>query len=483
MPIDPNQPLALLVREKSADRLLALNDAAASLGLREGMVLADARAAVPDLVLHPVDPEADGEALMALAHWCGRYSPWVMVDGDDGILIDITGCAHLFGGEAAMIADLARHLVGFGLSNRIAIADRAAQAWAWCRFGEAGILNAQEAGERLRGLPVAGLRIPADLVGKLRRLGLERIGDLAAMPRASLLRRFDSCLALRLDQLFAEAEEPFVPLRPQTDFRARISWPEPIGRTDDIEAGIEKLANDLCASLEKARCGARRLRLTLLRLDGKALDITVGTSAPTFDPAHLCRLFRLELDGLDVGFGIELMLLEAHETAGIERRQHSLIADAADTRRAELDQLIDQLQNRLGRNAVCRLEPVQSHVPERAQRLAPIGEASRDDTAHWLAAMPRPLRILPHPRPLQAMAAVPDGPPIVLRQGRRRLRVMAASGPERILPEWWVEADQRRRARDYYDLVTEDGKRLWVFREGQFGSGDSPQWWLHGAFN
>ena len=478
-PVDPGRPAALLVHEKSADRLYALNDAARGLGLRAMMVLADARAAVPDLALYPADLAADAQALTALAHWCGRYSPWVMVDGDDGVLIDISGCAHLFGGEAGLIEDLRQHAQHFGLTCRIAVADRAAEAWAWCRFGTGGILAVSDKRTKLHALPVAALRLEEALLAKLRRLGLHRIGDVAGLPRASLLRRFDASLALRLDQMFASAEEPFIPLRDPKSFQARLSWPEPIGRTEDIAAAIGCLAKDLCRHLEQSGLGARRLRLKLCRIDGQALELKIGTSAPSHNANHLARLFQLELDALDVGFGIELMLLEALEVAAFERVQENLIQSQD---QAALNQLIDQLQNRLGKAAVVRLEPVQSHVPERAQHWLACDAVMPAQTS-WLARQPRPLRLFDQPRHIEAMAAVPDGPPVLLKQGSRRVRISHASGPERISSEWWLNQTGATDPRDYYAVVTAEGSRLWLFREGQFDAARPPRWWLQGAFD
>jgi protein ImuB len=239
----------------------------------------------------------------------------------------------------------------------------------------------------------------------------------------------------------------------------------------------------LCRELERAQAGVRRLALGLHRVDGKVRRLVVGTSRPVRDVPHLLRLLTLELDGIDVGLGIELMHLEALETAPLGPDQTALTARpelATGGTGAELARLLDQLRQRLGAARVVRLQPVDSHVPERAQRLVPAGAAL--EPRPWLAREPRPLRLLPHPVPVKAMALVPDGPPLWLQRRQERQRVVAAVGPERILPEWWRPESREERLRDYYRVTVADGRTFWVYREGGYGEPRPPAWWLQGSF-
>ena len=371
------------------------------------------------------------------------------------------------------MADLDRRLERLGLTRRLAVAGRLAAAWAWARFGAGGLLPAEA--EALQDLPAAALRLDADLLAALRRLGLRRVGQLAALPRSALLTRFGPTLPIRLDRLLGQGEEEFVPLQEPRAFSARIGWPEPIGRTEDIAAATLRLLATLCRELERRQLGVRRLALGLHRVDGKVARLTVGTGRPVREPAHLFRLLALELDGVDIGFGVEFMLLEALETAPLGAAQADL---ATDVDAAELDRLVDQLAQRLGAARVVRLQPVDSHLPERAQALAPAGAALHPRP--WLARQPRPLRLLPHPEPVEAMAGVPDGPPLWLRRRRERLRVTAAAGPERILPEWW--RGEPGRPRDYYRVATAAGGTFWVSREGMYGDPQPPRWRVRGGF-
>lgn len=456
---------------------MALNRAARALGLTAGTRLADARAACPALLTAPAEPEADRRALEALAQWCGRWTPWPATDGADGILLDITGCAHLFGGETGLLADLGQRLDGLGLTHRLAIADRRAAAWAWARHGTGAILPADRGVDLLHSLPLAALQLEPELLAVLGRLGLHRIGELAALPRASLLTRFGAGLVARLEALLDDSETPFVPLRPPPRFTVRMAWPEPIGRHEDVVAAARLLLGDLCAALERAQRGALRLGLSLWRLDGERLEIELRTGHPVRDPAHLGRLLALRWDGLDLGFGVELMRLEAVETAPLAARQGDLAA-RDDSSAFEL--LLDQLATRLGRHRVLRLEPCASHVPERAQRLVPA--SAPVGTGTWLATAPRPLRLLPRPEPVVALAMVPDMPPVRITWRGTTRPILRGHGPERILPEWWRVGDEAARGGDFYRIEAEDGAELWLAREGFWDQDRPPRWWMMGGF-
>ncbi len=415
--------------------------------------------------------------MAGLALWCGRWSPRLAVDGTDGILLDITGCAHLFGGEVGLLLAVERAFARQSLSVRAAIAGRLSRAWAWARFGAAGILAAEGQEERLAALPVRALGLEPETAMALGRLGFRTLGQLARLPRAALLTRFGADLATRLDRFWGEGEEPFAPLAEPARFQARLVWPEPIGRTEDIEAAMRRLLQSVCRDLERAQEGARRVVLGLHRVDGEVARLEARAGRPVRDPAHLARLLALDLDGLDVGFGIEIMILEAVETAPLGARQTGL-GDAADA--VALDQLADQLAARLGPERVLRLEPAASHVPERAARLLPA--TALPTGGPWLAREPRPLRVWKKPLPAQALARIPDGPPVRLAWRDGPAPVLHAEGPERILPEWWRPEDEGFRLRDFYRLTLADGRRLWVHREGAYGDSDPPVWRVQGVF-
>ncbi|MFQ6018915.1 MAG: DNA polymerase Y family protein, partial [Kiloniellaceae bacterium] len=490
------RPLALVDRTRGCLTLAAVNAAAARGGLAPGLPLADARALMPELKTAPHDPAGDAKALGGLAEWCGRYTPWVAVDGCEsagaaGILLDVTGCAHLFGnpgsggsgGEAALLADLTARMTRLGFAARAALAETAGAAWAVARFAGAtpqargrrwAVVPPGAVREALTPLPPAALRLPPATVELLERLGLRRIGDLLALPPAALKPRFGPLIARRLAQALGGEAEPISPRRPEPAHLIRRVFAEPIAAAGDIAAGLECLLGGLCRRLEAAGQGARRLELVLYRVDGSLRRLCLGTSRATRDPAHLKRLFAGHLEKIDPGFGIEAMTLAAPVAEGLSALQLALSGGGAQAS-GGLPGLIDRLGSRLGLDNIWRVVPYESHIPERAVIAAPApGRAAwRPGTS----PRPRPVRLLPRPEPVEATALLPDHPPAQFRWRRLRRKVVRAEGPERIGPEWWRDdpALAGAPARDYFRVEDEDGRGYWLYRTGGC-------WFLHGLF-
>jgi protein ImuB len=478
--------------------LAAVNGAAAEAGLGPGLPLADARAMVPDLRVGELVPEDDAEALTRLAQWCGRYTPWTAADptgdpaGGAGILLDVTGCAHLFGGEAALLADLVRRIERLGFTARAALAETPGAAWAAARFAAAGfapgrrrpfaVVPPGQARAALADLPPAALRLSPACCELLDRLGLRRIGDLYGLPPAGLTPRLGEELVRRLRQALGQAPEPISPQIPVAPQLARRIFPEPIATAEDIARALDLLARDLCGRLDRAQLGARRLELSLYRVDGSWRRWALGTSRPSRDPGHLTRLFANHLDRIDPGFGIEVMTLGAPVTETLSALQLVLReagAQAASQAAApdELAGLIDRLEGRLGAGRLWALGPVESHLPERAVRPAPPLEAPPAGAwRRWQGNRPpRPLRLLDVPEPIEAMALLPDHPPVQFRWRRMPHTVTRAEGPERLAPEWWREDRAEVLPRDYFRVEDQAGRRYWLYRAGQ-------DWFLHGLF-
>lgn len=458
-------------------RLTACDARAKSLGLVPGESLADARAkAGPLLQVRPADPAGDRAALVRLCLWATRYAPAVAPygppEGEDGLFLDVSGAAHLHGGEAGLLADLRRRLDGFGLAARLALAEGPGPAWALARHGPDGlILGPGAEAAALAPLPVAALRLDPATRLQLRRLGLRRIGALAAADPAPLARRFGRDLVRRLEQAQCRRPEPLAPVRPVPVHAAARSFLEPVTRQETVLAVAEGLMRALAPGLVAAATGARRLALVLHRVDGVAFTLDFALAAPTREAAHLGRLLRLRLDRpdsrIEAGFGFETIRLEVLRTGPIAGGQGGFAAREAPAAGAE--RLADALHQRLGRR-LARLVAVESHRPERAVRLRP-SEAPVPCPSSWStrAGAPRPLLRLPVPEPVRdVLALVPDGPPLRFRWRTRLHRVIHAQGPERIAPEWW--RDPGGRTRDYYVVEDEAGRRLWVYREGLYGS-------------
>jgi len=473
--------------------LAAISEGAKAAGLRVGQALTDARAYCPALAAEPIDRAADGGALAALARWAEQYTPIVGLDGLDGLLLDVTGCAHLRGGEAGLLADMARRLETMNLTARLALADTVGAAWALARFGAQTQTVVPQGAARLAlaDLPVAALRLDGETVATLRRLGLRRIGQLLPLPRAALARRFRAkeqaeAVVARLDQALGERGEPVVPLSPPPALCVTRSFGAPLIDRALVEAWLPRLLAELVALLGEQGLGARRLRLAAFRVDGSRQDVLAGMGEPTRDVAHMQRLLAPRLEGLEPGFGVASLSLVAEEATPFLAAQTGF---AGDRGALDLAQLGDRLASRLGPQAVYRLGALASHVPERAERMRPRANSGQGGAGRRAALdldRPRPLLLLDRPEPVSVIAEVPEGPPARFVWRRLEHRVTRAIGPERIAPEWWRDGEDAR-TRDYYMVEDTEGRRFWLFRHGLYGgapgeAATEPDWFIHGFF-
>lgn len=466
-------------------RLAAVDAEGLALGLAPDMTLADARAQIPDLEAWPHDPGADRVFLDHLIEAFGRFSPMVAGDDPHGLVLDVTGCAHLFGGEAGLMGAVQALSRRLGLGARCALARTPQTARALARFGPGGIAPEGQDAALARHLPVAAMELdPRDLQA-IRRAGLKTLGDLDARPRAPLAARFGADFPDRLDRLMGRVDVRITPHRAPPPVVVDRVLAEPITETGAVHAVIADLLADMERQLETRGLGARRFILGLYRLDGDIRRIALSTARPVRDTGTVLRLFRERLAALarpvDPGFGFDhlrmgaeqLQVLGARQSAFDERGDHSQALDA----------LIDQLSARLGPEAVVRVTPVASHLPERSSRRIPAHAAPGG--AVWPPTDPespplRPLHLFDPPQPVEALALAPDSPPARFRWRRATHRVIRAEGPERIATEWWRAP--RHRVRDYYRVEDEEGRRFWLFRAGGYGEDPPPRWYVHGLF-
>jgi protein ImuB len=534
--IDPRRPLVLVAPAKGGTRIVSLNRAAQRAGLAKDVLLANARSKVLNLQVRDADPVADRDALRRLALWCLRYTPsvapWDEASGADGLFLDIQGCAHLFGGEERLLADLAARLRVFRLGARMAIADTAGTAWAVARHSEKDgtIVASGEEMRVLHALPLAALRLGEDAQLLMRRLGLRRIGEILHQPRAPFAARFQAELLRRLDQALGHAPEPLVPVVEPPVYRAQACFTEPIMTQEHVLQAATHLLEALGRDLERDAVGIRLLRLLLFRVDGEVLSLELGLAAPSRDARHIAQLIGLRLyrlgNELEADFGFEAAAVHVRNAESLAERQASLGLHEDRASPEELARLIDRLQQRLGRSAVRQLHPRQSHTPERAVRVRPAspsprllsgppprkptmsirteskrgadrGEGKRQiptpayvTAPHpvlrpeeaWTEAIaaPRPLLLLERPESADVLAVVPDGPPRHFRWRGVLHQIAQAQGPERIAPEWWRHTAEGTR--DYYLVEDAQGCRFWLYREGLYGQGATPQWFVHGVF-
>lgn len=482
-------PLAVYAHDHGGERLTAVNAIAQRRGIVPGLAVADARARLPALALAPADPAADRALLIRLADWHRRFTPLAAPDPPDGVVLDVAGAAHLFNGEEALMADIERRLAAQGFAARTALAPGPALARALARFSGQRIVTARatqgEIDAVAAALPVEALALDAAACAGLKRAGLRRVGDLLARPRAPLVARFGRALADRLDALTCRIRDPIAPRFEAPAFIAERRFPEGLTQRADIEATLRLLAADLCARLERAGVGARRLEAVFYRVDGALKHIAAGASRPLRDPARLAALLAERLsavaeEGLDTGYGFDVLRLSASVVERCDAEQTALGArpDAGE----DLADLLDRLGARLGRRRVLRLYPQETHAPEFAIAAAPAAFAPADAPAP--AALtpqtaPRPLRLFAQPEPIEAMALAPDGPPLRFRWRRVLHEIVAYEGPERIAPPWWGEA-QAAPTRDYFHAQDRQGLSFWLYREGLYHETDAPRWFVHG---
>ena len=469
----------MTVASTGSHRLVAAADATAyGLGLRIGMPLTQAQALVPDLHVCDATPDEDEASLRQLARWAIRYSPVVAPNPPDGLWIDIAGADHLLGGEEALLTDLTGRLSDRGIAARAVVADAPGAAWAVARFGKGSVVPSGRTVDAVAPLPVAALRLSSETLNAMHRLGIERVGQLAAMPRAPMVRRFGKEVALRLDQAIGHAFEPISPLIPKETPHAAVAFAEPIGRLEDLKSVVLRLSRDLCRQLERRGEGVRRLDLVFQRVDQKGASLRVSTAKANRDPAHLAKLFGERLPTIDPGFGIEEMVLIASRTEPlVEQQAEAPGITGDDALDADMSRLVDRLHARVGTHRVYRLAPVPTLVPERMARKIPA--LSPPTGSVWPENLPRPTRLLDPPEPVVATALLPDHPPAFFIWRKLRHKVAKADGPERISPEWW-NGDKRSAARDYYRIETDRGGRFWIFRDAPADEGG--RWWLHGFF-
>ena len=480
-------PFALLETVRAVRRLSAVSIEAVRLGLRVDQKATDALALVPDLVTAEAEPEADTQALTALADWCVRFSPAVAVDAPDGLFLDVTGVDHLWNGEAAMLADLRGRLAANGLPFRCAIADTPGAAWALAHFAQDGVIAPPgEQAALLAPLPPAALRLETQTWAQVERLGLRQVGQLMSIPRGPFARRFGRAAMARLDQALGRESEALTFRRPPTPWFARLAFAEPISAPEDMARVTADVAAKLCALLETEGQGARRFEVCFHRVDGKAMPLEIGLALPGRDPARIAKLFAPKLATVDPGFGIEVVTLTGHAVEPTSGRQARLDNAREATVEEGLAPLVDRLTNRLGEDRVWRAVPVESHVPELALgRAQPLGRT--DEARAWDRETPRPARLFRRPEPLEAvMAITPDDPPSQFRWRGQIHRIRRAEGPERIGEEWWkgqIEDVRTGHVRDYYRVEDDTGARFWLFRAGLYGDpATPPKWWLHGLF-
>jgi protein ImuB len=455
----------------------AANAVAKAQGIYENMVLADAKALYPSLHVMDDKPGLTTQLADRITEWCIRFTPASAPDYPNGILLDASGCSHLWGGEGKYLNDIAKRLHQRGYTACVAMADTIGCAWAMARYGNQIIVEKGKQIEALLSLHVNALRIDEETCEVLQKLGLRKIRDIISIPAKSLRRRFGNALLQRLRQAVGEEEEFIVPVYPIEPYQERLPCIEPIKTKEGIEIALKHLLTSLCSRLRKEGKGLRKVFFRAYRLDGGTSAIEISTNQPSQNVEHLFRLFEIKLSSIEPKEGIELFILEATAVEDALVKQEDLWRVQSGLLEGEVLDLMDRLANRFGAEAVQRFLPTEHYWPERSfKKAADLNEAP---ATKWKLTKPRPLQILSPPELIEVAAPIPDYPPLNFRYKGQLHKVVKADGPERIEQEWWIKEGEHR---DYYAVEDEKGKRYWLFRSGHYNEIKSPKWFLHGFF-
>ena len=490
-------PCVVVAKQNNALQISALDDAAARLGLAVGLPLANARAIAPPLKVFDADEAADFKTLNAIAEWCDRFTPLVALDAPHGLLLDITGCVHLFGGEAAMMRLVCDALTAQGFAVSAAIAGTAVCARTLTRHVHGRIVRPGEEAEAVKLLPVSALAADEAVVTGLRRAGLKTIGDVASRPPYEITARFGAQFTALLEQALGQGDAPISPRKLLPDTIVEKRFAEPVATEGVISATLSRLAEMLVAAMAQQGSGARRLEAQFFRTDGAVRTILVDTGQPVTQGAVIDRLFAERLgslsDPLDPGFGFDLIRLSASRTEIVVPQQRDLDANVHD--HDEVAALIDRIAARIGGRRVVVYLPQDTHIPERAVLAVPAQQSlATASLAVWPARAEgepplRPLRLFERPEQIKVIAEVPDGPPARFVWRRASHAVVRAEGPERVAMEWW-RSEGEMLTRDYFRVEDEWGLRFWLYRDGlydreivqQEGMAVQPNWFMHGLF-
>jgi protein ImuB len=490
-------PCIVVAKQNNALQISALDDAAAHLGLEAGLPLANARAVCPDIQVFDADEAADAQALNAIADWCDRFTPLVALDSPHGLLLDITGCAHLFGGEAALMQMLCGALTRQDFAVSAAIAGTSVCARTMNHYVHGRIVMDGEEAEAIKPLPVFALGADDAITRGLRRAGLKTIGDVASRARHEITARFGADFTTLLEQALGQGDAPTSPRKPLPDYIVEKRFAEPVSTGEVIAATLSRLAQTLVTAMDRQGKGARRLEASFFRTDGAVRTIAADTGQPVTKAEMIDRLFRERLDALadplDPGFGFDLVRLSASRTEIVVQQQRDLDANVHDN--DELAALIDRIAARIGGRRVVVQLPQDTHIPERAVLAAPAQHhLAAAAQASWTARAEgepplRPLRLFEKPEVVKVIAQVPDGPPAWFQWRRATHTVVHVEGPERVAMEWW-RAQGEMLTRDYFRVEDEEGSRFWLYRDGLYdreivqkeGKAIQPNWFMHGLF-
>jgi protein ImuB len=457
--------------------ITASNALARKNGIQKEMVLADAKAMLPSLQNFDEIPALETQLLQRIAEWCIRFTPIASVDPLGGIILDATGCTHLWKGDENYITDIIKRLQARGYTAKAAIADTIGAAWALTRFGKTNVIEQGKHIDAILSFPPLALRLEVNTVERLQKLGLRQIKNFISIPRSSLKRRFGPLIIQRINQAIGTEQEFIEPVYPIEPYQERLPCMEPIITRTGIEIALQRLLEQLCKRLQKEGKGLRTAYFRGYRVDSKVSGIQISTSRASNNIDHLFHLFQMKIEIMEPGLGIELFVLEATKVEEHAPVQNEFWKQASGLNNNALSELIDRISSKIGANAINRYLPDEHYLPERCFKKAIA--LTEQPVTEWKLDKPRPLKLLSLPEYIEVTAPIPDYPPMNFRYKNKLHTIIKADGPERIEQEWWIQDGEHR---DYYAVEDEEGCRYWLFRSGHYNENNKPKWYLHGFF-
>lgn len=473
-----NEPFVLVLPDHGRLRITEASAVAKMNGIENGMVVADAKVALPSLTVLNDEPGLSDKLLRKLCFWSLRYTPVCNIDPPDGLILDVTGCTHLWGDEKRYLESISHTIGQLGYHIHAALAGTIGTAWALARYaGPQVIVAPGDEASALMALPPAALRLRGEIEECLQKIGFSQVGSFMGMQRSALRRRFGEQLLLRLDQALGKKEELLEPLVPPEPFTERLPCLEPIRTATGIEIALHNLLQSICNRLRLEGKGVRDAVLKCYRVDNKTESISVSTNHPSQNPDHLFKLFEYKICRIEPALGIELFLLQASRVEDVNPVQESLWSSSATNECREIAELLDRIETKMEYDCIHRFLPDQHHMPERSVKQAI--SLTEKPAIPWRTDKPRPILLFEKPQSIEVTAPIPDYPPMNFRYKGILHKVKKADGPERIEPEWWLQEGQHR---DYYVVEDEAGKRYWLFRSGHYDGEQKPSWFIHGLF-
>jgi protein ImuB len=428
-----------------------------------------------DIAPPPIEPAT----LQALAIWALQFTPRVAL-ADDAVLMEVEASLRLFGGKRALrdrVWDEAQEL-GVG---QVAWAPNSLAALALARAGrENGLRGPLEA--LLDALPMTVLSAVRPHALTLAHIGCRTLGDVRALPRGGIARRFDKTLLHALDQAYGLAPEVHEWVQLPETFEARLELAFRVDEASALLFGARRLLLQMCGWLAARHSGVTAFTLHWAhdvmrsREAGEGGHLTVGTAEPTRDVEHLCRLLAEHLAKVELAAPVGDLRLSADTVHRLLETSASLLPDNAVHQGETLHLVLERLAARLGPERVLRPVLVEDHRQEWMCRWQAAPLALPRKTAPS-PALPQPTFVLPLPLRLAMRGNRP------MYQGELQL----LAGPQRVEGGWWdrvagaseEEATTRHVARDYWVALSALAGVLWVF---QTRLDEAPAWYLHGHF-